>query len=392
MNILIYTRGFLLGGISVVSAVLANKFKREGHNVTIWAFYEGESSAASASLLDNGIDVVYGYGFKRCKQNVQSLKNTLIKYNIDVILNQYGLPYIPVNLAKKATKGLNVKIITTYHNAPAFNARTQKIKTKLSSTNNPVKKLFLQVLYWGVDNLAKASMRYNYHHSDMYLVLSESFIDEFKHFTQLKHPDHLLVQTNPITIDCSNCVYNNAFKAKEILYVGRLDAVQKKVERIILTWNYLEKIFPDWRLTIVGDGPDKQHLAEMSKRLGLERVSFEGFRSPIEYYKRASLLMLTSDFEGFPLVLPEAMSLGVIPVVYDSYAAVRDVIEDGVTGLILPFHEEGYDAKEAADKMSTLMKDNQLREKMALAAMEKSKEFSIDKIYKEWMEKLNHLK
>lgn len=391
MNILIYTRTFGIGGVTIVSLTLANKFKREGHNVTIWAFYEGKES--SVSSLISGINLIYGCGFKYCKQNVRSLRETLLKYDIEVIINQWGLPYVPIKVARKAMRGLNnIKFVSVYHNAPAFNAKTQIIKTKLLLTNSPIKKLFLQVLYLGVDNLAKVSMRYNYYHCDLYLVLSNSFVEEFKQFTKLKHPNHLLVQTNPITIDCPNFIYSSTAKEKEILYMGRLDAVQKKVERVILTWNYLEKNFLEWRLTIVGDGPDKQHLMEMTKQLGLKRVSFEGFQPPIEYYKRASLLMLTSDFEGFPLVLPEAMCLGVIPVVYDSYAAVRDVIEDGVNGVILPFHEKEYDAKEAADKMSTLMKDNQLREKMALAAMEKSKEFSIDRIYEEWMEKLNHLK
>lgn len=391
MNILIYTRGFLMGGISVVSAVLANKFKREGHNVTIWAFYKGESSAASEALLNGGIEVVYGHGFKCSKQNVQSLRETLIKHNVDVILNQYGLPYIPVNVAKKATKGLDVKIVSTYHNAPAFNAKTQKIKSALSLTNDPIRRLFLQGLHWGMESLVRASMRYNYRHSDIYIVLSESYVDEFIRFTKLKHPDHLLVQTNPITLDCSNNLYEKTSKEKEIIYVGRLDSVQKKVERVIRTWSYIEKNFPDWRLTIVGDGPDKQHLMEMVGQLGLKRASFEGFQSPVEYYKRASLLILTSDFEGFPLVLPEAMSLGVIPVVYDSYAAVRDVIEDGINGLILPYHREGYSAKEAADMMSSLMKDAERLKKMAAAAIERSNKFSIDRIYGEWMEKLNRI-
>lgn len=389
MNILIYTRTFGIGGVTIVSLTLANKFKQEGHNVTIWAFYEGKES--SASRLTSGINLIYGCGFKYCKQNVRSLRETLLKYDIEVIINQWGLPYVPIKVARKAMQGLNIKFVSVYHNAPAFNAKTQIIKTKLSLTNSPIKKLFLQVLYWGVNYLARASMRYNYYHCDLYLVLSNSFVEEFKRFTKLKHPNHLLVQTNPITIDCSNFVYSSTAKEKEIIYMGRLDAVQKKVERVILTWSHLENIFPDWKLTIVGDGPDKQHLKGMTKQLGLKRVSFVGFQPPIEYYKRASLLMLTSDFEGFPLVLPEAMCLGVIPVVYDSYAAVRDVIEDGVNGVILPFHEKGYNAKEAADKISVLMKDDQLRVKMTLAAMEKSKEFSINRIYEEWMEKLESL-
>lgn len=62
------------------------------------------------------------------------------------------------------------------------------------------------------------------------------------------------------------------FKIKEIIYVGRLDFVQKRVYRVIDTWNYLEDNFPDWRLTIVGDGDDRQNLENHVKALALKRV------------------------------------------------------------------------------------------------------------------------
>ena len=134
------------------------------------------------------------------------------------------------------------------------------------------------------------------------------------------------------------------YKTKEIIYVGRLDFVQKRVYRVIDTWNYLEEKFPDWRLTIVGDGGDRDNLEGHVKALGLKHVSFEGFQSPIDYYKRASLLMLTSDFEGFPLVLAECMSFGVVPVVYNSYAAVGDIIS-------VPYTNEMYEDAEADIKI-----------------------------------------
>lgn len=390
MNILFYTRTFGIGGVTIVTLTLANKFKQEGHNVTIWAFYEGKES--SASRLVNGIDLIYGHGFRYCKQNVRSLRETVLKYDIDIIINQWGLPYIPIKVARKAMKGLNIKIVSVYHNAPAFNAKTQKIKTAISLTTNPARKILLRGLQWVVESFARASMRYNYQHCDLFLVLSESFVNEFKQFTRLKHPKHLLVQTNPITLDNpNNYQYSGSTKNKEILYVGRLDVVQKKVERAMCTWNFLERKFPDWRLTIVGDGSDKLHLMEMAKQLGLTRVFFEGFQSPVDYYKRASILILVSDFEGFPLVLPEAMSMGVVPVVYDSYAAVRDVIDDDINGLILPYHKNGYDAKEAAGMMAVLMEDTGRIGKMAVAAIGKSKSFSIDRIYEEWIEKLRTL-
>ncbi len=389
MNILILTRTFGIGGVSVVSAILANKFKCEGHNVAIWAFYEGQSS--SNPLLDDGIELVYGHGFKYSSKNVQSLRTMLVKHKIEVVINQWGLPYAPIITARKASQGMNIKMVTVYHNAPASNGKLQEMRTALACCKNPRKRWVLRSKEWLFRMITSMSMRYVYHRSDLYLVLSDSFVEEFKKFTRLKQPSHLMVQTNPVTLDVSDVAYDSAIKEKEMLYVGRLDAVQKKVERIIDVWSLLESNSPDWRLTIVGDGPDRQHLEEMVIRMGLERVTFEGFQFPIAYYKRASLLILTSDFEGFPLVLPESMSFGVVPIVYDSYAAVKDVIKDGVNGLVLPFHKEGFKKREAAEKIAALMNDPGRLNVMALAAIKQSKKFSLDRIYEEWMEKLRCL-
>ena len=174
------------------------------------------------------------------------------------------------------------------------------------------------------------------------------------------------------------------FKIKKIIYVGRLDFVQKRVYRVIDTWNYLEECFPDWRLTIVGDGEDRENLENHIRCLGLKRVSFEGFQKPIDYYKRAPILLLTSDFEGFPLMLAECMSFGVIPAVYNSYSAVCNIIDGDKDGIVLPYHKLGYDANEAAGMIAKIMTDDGKREQMALAAIKKRKEYCVEKIFCEW--------
>ena len=93
----------------------------------------------------------------------------------------------------------------------------------------------------------------------------------------------------------------------------------------------------------------------------------------------------------FGLVIVEAMSFGVVSVVYDSYAAASDLVDDGINGVLLPFHKEGYDTEEAAAVMSKLMTDKIYRNKLAEAALVKSQKFSLDRIYNEWMEKIEKL-
>lgn len=381
-NILFLLKGLEIGGLEVVTAVLANKFVEEGHQVSVFSFLGGTHSIADR--FDARIKLYQQDDYSRSKENVAKLRKVLVDDKIDIIINQWGLPYTPIKTARKAAKGLDVKIISVYHNAPSFNGRIQKLNIALMGCENLMKRLALRLMRFAFKKVTSRAMAYIYRHSDLFLVLSPSYIEEFKRFTGVSDDRYLQVLTNPITVEHDGYEYAFNEKQKEIIYVGRLDFVQKRVYRVIDTWNYLEERFPDWRLTIVGDGEDRENLENHVKYLGLKRVSFEGFQKPIDYYKRASILLLTSDFEGFPLVLAECMSFGVIPVVYNSYSAVCDIIDDGKDGIVLPYHKNGYQAEEAAGMIANIMKDDGKREQMALAAIKKSKEYSVEKIYSEW--------
>lgn len=386
-NILFLLKGLEIGGLEVVTAVLANKFVEEGHQVSVFSFLGGKHSIADR--FDARIKLYQQDDYSQSKENVAKLRNVLVDDKIDIIINQWGLPYTPIKTARKAAKGLDVKIISVYHNAPSFNGRIQKLNIALMGCENLMKRLALRLMRFAFKKVTSRAMAYIYRHSDLFLVLSPSYIEEFKRFTGVSDGRYLRVLTNPITVEHNGYEYAFNEKQKEIIYVGRLDFVQKRVYRVIDTWNYLEERFPDWRLTIVGDGEDRENLENHVKYLGLKRVSFEGFQKPIDYYKRASILLLTSDFEGFPLVLAECMSFGLIPAVYNSYSAVCDIIDDGKDGIVLPYHKNGYQAEEAAGMIVNIMKDDGKREQMALAAIKKSKEYSVEKIYSEW-EKVFH--
>ncbi len=196
--------------------------------------------------------------------------------------------------------------------------------------------------------------------------------------------DKVQILPNPITIPSSDFVFDFLQKRKEVLYVGRIDENQKRIHRIIDTWALLEASFPDWKLIIVGDGVEKRNLVGKVIQLKLNNVVFEGFQNPSLYYKRASILMLTSEYEGFGLVVVEAMSFGVIPVVYGSYSAVYDIISDGVDGVILPYNKKGYDTEFATEKMKELMLDADKRNNLAQAAIITSKRYSVESIVDSW--------
>lgn len=389
MNLLFLLRTCEVGGIGVVTSTLANKFIEEGHHVVLASFLK--PPAEMLAKFDKKVVVESLGAYTNNDEIVSNLRTLLISNKVDFIINQLGLPFLPCKVINKAKKGLNIKTIAFYHNSPDTNARIKDVEIALSGTHNPLKRAMLCAKMFVFKQITSRSMKYVYQHTDLYMVLSPSFVKKFKEFTGITHPSHLQVLTNPVTIDSSSYDYSLSKKQKEIIYMGRIDFNQKRVYRVVDTWAKLEPVFPDWKLTIVGDGTARKDIEKQVKEYGLQRVSFEGFQQPKPYYERASILMLTSEYEGFPLVLAECMSFGVIPAVYNSYSAVCDIIDGGKDGIVLPYHEKGYDADNAAGMLAKVMQNVSLRNMMALAAVEKSKAYSIERIYQEWMSILTSL-
>lgn len=390
MNILFLMKVYEVGGQEVVTSVLTSCFIRHGHHVSIASFKQPNNTMVART--DTHVHF-YTLGKFECSDNqISNLRNILNQEKIEIVINQWGLPYIPIKVLNKAKKGLNIKTISIYHNSPDSNARIKEVDIAISKTSNPLKRFILKGIKEIFRQVTSRSMRYVYNHSDLYMVLSPSFVEKFKVFTGISHPDKLLVQTNPITIDSSSFHYSKENKRKEIIYMGRIDYNQKRVYRVIDTWKELESKYPDWKLTIVGDGPERGNLERQAKLLKLRRTSFEGFQPPKAYYERASILVLTSEYEGFPLVLAECMSFGVIPVVYGSYSAVYDIIKHKENGMIVQPQKGNFPKQEMAAQLSFLMNNEELRNTMAQEAIRTSKGgYSVETIYQSWEKVFNQL-
>ena len=383
MNILFLMKVFEVGGQEVVTSTLAQSFVSHGHSVTIVSFKQ--PNPLMLERLDKRIEVFTLDELCYSKENIEKFRSVLINKQINIVINQWGLPYIPAKVLNEAKKGLAIKTIAVYHNSPDSNARIKEVEIALLQTRNHLKRWMLQCKKFAFKQITSQSMRYVYNHSDLYMVLSPSFIDKFKDFTGIKHPNHLIVQTNPVTVDASDYVFSSEKKWKEIIYMGRIDYNQKRVYRVIDTWSVLEKQFPDWQLTVVGDGPERKKLEQQVKDLGLQHVSFEGFQSSIPYYERTSILILTSEYEGFPLVLAECMSFGVVPVVYGSYSAVYDIIKHKENGMIVQPQNGKFEVNEMAKQLAFVMENESKRNEMAQNAILTSKrDYSLDSIYRSW--------
>lgn len=390
MNILFLLKSLNMGGVEIVTAALANKFVEEGHNVCIFSFFE--PSTSMRERIDERVTIYQLRKFALTDENVQAMRAVMKEEKIQIVINQWGLPVVPIKVAKKAAKGLGIKIITVYHNMPNANGRVQKVDMKLAATHNPIKRSALKIVRKAFEFVTGRAMRYNYQQSDRYMVLSPSFVDIFANYAGIKDKSKLVVQTNPVTIVDNSFCYDAAHKEKELLYVGRIDTQQKRVERVIDAWERLHVEHPDWRLTIVGDGETKEELVKLAKVKGLPRISFEGFQNPRKYYERASLLILTSDYEGYGLVLVEGMHFGVVPVVYGSYPAVYDIITDGKDGRIIqPTSDGQYDGDAMVKALTSYMNEPEKLKESALTAIATSGRFSIDEISRQWNALFNEI-
>ena len=176
-------------------------------------------------------------------------------------------------------------------------------------------------------------------------------------------------------------------KKNRLLFVGRMENFSKGINRLIRIWAALEKSFPDWELHLLGDGPDLEKNRQLAEHLLLERCVFHGCCDPEPFYREASFICLTSGFEGFGMVLLEGMQYGCIPIAFDSYPAVHDLIEHRINGMLVPpFDEPGY-----ARVLSLLMQHEPLRQKMHLAAWQKSLRFSPEIIGRQWQQLISDI-
>ena len=163
-----------------------------------------------------------------------------------------------------------------------------------------------------------AKHRRMYEVADRYVVLSPSYVQRFQEIFRLNDKSKVIAIPNPITITAKD----DCLEKKEniFLVVARLSEEQKNIGAILRIWKEFCKHNSDYQLQIVGYGPDEKMLHDYAKTLNLKNIEFVGKTSePQKYYRRAKFFLMTSNYEGFPMTIIEAMQFGCIPLVYKSF-------------------------------------------------------------------------
>jgi len=170
-------------------------------------------------------------------------------------------------------------------------------------------------------------------------------------------------------------------EAKVVIAAGRLNP-RKAFDRLLRAWARVAHEWPDWRLDIFGTGPERDALERLAGELGIggsARLRGHSAKMPEELAK-ASLFAMTSRREGFPMVLLEAMSVGLPVVAYDCPTGPRDIVTDGVDGYIVP---DG-DTETLGAVLDRLMADEDRRRALGAAAVKKVARYQLEPLTDRW--------
>lgn len=363
------------GGVERVTWVLASFFERNGYTVLFLSKRE-RSELANPDKRQFFVPL----------RNGRKFEEFISERDIEIFVNQDGAAKFPYAIPQNR----KFVFVTVLHLRPFFfnedspfekisrlpfsRVFPEPILRKITSCrffNNAFLKLFKIILGFRYRKTIKMS--------DAFMLLSDAYKSEIKSIVGNKiSTTNIHAIHNPIPLPVSNVDFS--LKKKELLWIGRLVFSQKRPDLMLKIWALIQDRFPDWSLRFLGDGEYLEELKKQAQKLS--RVFFEGRTSPQKYYENTSILCMTSAYEGFPMVLLEGAANGCVPVAFDSFAALRDIIVDGENGCVV----EWADCEAYAETLCRLMEDSEMRVRLGRASLKWANErFSLDVIGAKWM-------
>lgn len=352
--------GFLImnmdgdGGTERVTSVIANELTHRHFDVTVFSCQYGNHCKFS---VDDRVKLISLNG-EICGNSIQRkflVEKKLLKYvkdsHIDVMIAVDVALYlylIPLQIAKLC------KCIAWEH----FN------------------------YYISPNKMVKNARKFAAEHADCVVVLGKNDLNNY--LTNYKHAKNITYIYNPITV---NTKESSTLERKRAIAVGRL-STQKGFDMLIEAWSLIEKEVQDWELDIYGQGVLKDELQAKIKEMKLKNINLRGFSDDIHReYMNSSLFFLSSRFEGFGLVLVEALATGLPIVSFNCKEGPEEIIDDGVNGYLI----ENGNIRQFANSAIKIMKNNELLRNFASKTKKDLERFNIESIATQWEELLNNV-
>lgn len=351
MELFFYINSLHEGGAERVVSVLSGQLAKKGHNVTVITSFRDKWEYP----LDESV--------RRISLEDEEVKTDIIRRNISRV---YKL--------RQIIRSENPEILISFMAEPSFRALVAAIglhvKTVVSVRTDPNRE------YRGL--IPRLLAKTLYHRADGFVFQTENARGWFPMRIHKKG----VIIFNPV----SDTFYHADGKPgskKIIVSVGRL-VKEKNYGLMIKAFADVAPFYPDYNLTIFGEGELRKELERQISAAGLnERVILYGQCNNLaEQLKDAHIFVLSSDVEGLPNALMEAMALG-LPVISTDFAGggARDLIEHGEDGLIVPVN----DPKALAFALRKLLDDKKYSQQLGRAAKKKSARFTTEEIVSQWI-------
>lgn len=200
--------------------------------------------------------------------------------------------------------------------------------------------------------------------------------------------DHFSWMWNPSSFFVDEYANKSSSREHVVVASGRLN-FQKDFSALLYAWAILGDRRGDWKLKIIGEGGDLEKLQKLAIDFRIaDCVELPGYSSDVAgEMRKASIFAMTSLFEGFGLVIVEAMSCRLPVVSFNTKYGPRDILRDGEDGFLV----ENRDVQILAEKLYKLMTDEELRDKMAANAEQRAKLFDVNVIANMWMKEYRAL-
>jgi glycosyltransferase involved in cell wall biosynthesis len=363
------------GGVQHTTFKLGKYFTEQGLEVHYFSF------AATGHVIVNYGELHHPVGSAEAERTIEMLKSLITRLAPDVVINQ--MPYenrLRDALFKKRQQHsflllgcLRNALFSVKNNLPHY---AELILPRILQRffKNP---LGYGILLLGHKRKHKRALKEILDKHDYFVLLTPPNREELKYFVGNYKADKTIVIPNSIP----DVHFDGSHKEKIILHVGRLNIPQKRSDLLLEVWRKIYHQLPDWEFVIVGDGPYKSSMEDQIRREKLPRVSLTGYQKPDPYYQKAALFLMPSAFEGFPNVLLEAQSFGVVPVVFNSYPALPWIVEHGMNARLVT----AFDTEQMGLEIVNLSGDSLTLERMSEASIRNAEKFTIDKVGQMWL-------